>query len=73
MSRIIFALATLLITLGELGTANAAASCGQWLPLSGGKWFLPCVDDRGRNVCYTCSSQQITSACLKQEGSACAT
>lgn len=52
--------------------AQAADSCGTWQRLANGQWFIACVDDRGRNVCYTCPTKKISNACTKREGPACA-
>jgi len=72
MSRLSYlVLATALWSAAAVATAAAAETCDNWVNVNG-QWYRHCVDDRGRNVCYFCPTREITSACIKKQGSECA-
>ncbi len=52
--------------------ANAAAqSCTEWKK-TGEFWFMRCVDDKKKAVCFTCQTKQVSKSCKMQEGAICA-
>jgi hypothetical protein len=53
--------------LSTTATAFASDVCGKGV-LKDGTWTFACVDDKGRNLCYFCPSNQITGACSKTLG-----
>lgn len=58
-----FAIALAGTTTGSL----ASDTCGRGV-LKNGTWTFACVDERGRNVCYFCPSNEVTNACSKTIG-----
>jgi hypothetical protein len=63
MAKMSFAL-LVAITALTATSAHAADTCDAGV-LKNGTWTFACVDDRGRNVCLSCSDQKRTSCTRK--------
>ena len=62
--------AALAALLAGAAPASAAASCTEWKKV-GEFWFMRCVDDKKKAVCFTCRSKQVNTSCKTQEGPIC--